>query len=202
MGQTAPVGTTGRPARLRSLVARATDHSTRYALPHLPLADDQAPKEIPTMSNTALPNPSGRRVVVAAGTLWGGGVATAIVAALIAAVGVLICHGVLDIKMVESPLLLPVGDSYALNYAATAFVMAIAATGVAHLLAVTTPRPAVFFRWIVGLVTLAAVAMPFASEGSLAGKVSAATINLFIGIAIGSLLSAVLARAIVRSDRP
>jgi len=154
------------------------------------------------MSNTAVPNPSGRQVVVAAGTLWGGGVATAIVAALIAAVGVLICHGVLDIKMVESPLLLPIGDSYALNYAATAFVLAIAATGVAHLLAVTTPRPAVFFRWIVGLVTLAAVAMPFASEGSLAGKVSAATINLFIGIAIGSLLSAVLARAIVSSDRP
>ncbi len=50
------------------------------------------------MSNTALPNPSGRRVVVAAGTLWGGGVATAIVAALIAAVGVLICQGVLDIE--------------------------------------------------------------------------------------------------------
>ncbi len=155
------------------------------------------------MSNTALPNPSGRRVVVAAGTLWGGGVATAIVAALLAAVGVLICQGVLDIDMVESPLLLPIGDSYALNYAATAFLLAIAAAGLAHLLAVTTPRPGVFFRWIVGLVTLAAVAMPFALEGSLAGRVSVATINLAIGIAIGSLLSAVLARAIVViTDRP
>ncbi len=104
--------------------------------------------------------------------------------------------------MVESPLLLPIGDSYALNYAATAFLLAIAAAGLAHLLAVTTPRPGVFFRWIVGLVTLAAVAMPFALEGSLAGKVSAATINLAIGIAIGSLLTAVLARAIVSHHRP
>ena len=153
------------------------------------------------MSTTARPNPSGRRVVVAAGRLWGGGVATACVAALIAAVGVLICDDVLDIDMVESPLLLPLSDTYALNYAATAFLMALAAAGVGHLLAVTTPRPAVFFRWIVGLVTLAAVAMPFASEGSLAGKVCAATINLAIGIAIGSLLSAVLARAVVSSER-
>jgi hypothetical protein len=147
------------------------------------------------------PEPGHGRVVVAAGRLYGGGAATAIVAALIAAVGVLIYDEVLGLEPVEPAYLLPIGDSFALNYAATAFVLALAATGLAHLLAVTTPRPRSFFRWIVGLATLAAVALPFALTGSLASKIGTATINLAIGLAIGSLLTAVLARTVIDPDR-
>jgi len=134
--------------------------------------------------------------VVAVGRLWGGGVAAAVVAALIAVVGALICGEVLGVQLVELPMLLPIGESFALNYAATAFVLALAATGLAHLLAITTPRPRSFFRWIVGLVTLAAVALPFALTGSLASKIATAGINLAIGLAIGSLVTAVLARTV------
>ena len=93
------------------------------------------------------------------------------------------------------------GDSFALSYAATAFVLALVATGLAHLLAVTTPRPRSFFRWIVGLATLAAVALPFALTGSPASKIGTAVINLAIGVAIGSLLTAVLARTVTDPDR-
>jgi hypothetical protein len=147
------------------------------------------------------PEPNGRgRVVVDAGRLWGGGVATACVAALIAAVGVLICDKVLDLHLVR-PVLLPIGDSFALSYAATAFVLALVATGLAPLLAVSTPRPRSFFRWIVGLATLAAVALPFALTGSAASKIGTAVINLAIGVAIGSLLTAVLARTVTDPDR-
>jgi hypothetical protein len=134
--------------------------------------------------------------VVAASRLWAGGVATAFVAALVAAVGVLF-SSVMDIKLVRLPLLLQITDSLALNYAATAFVFALAATGLAHLLTVSTPRPSVFFSWIVGLVTVAMMVMPFAFDASTASKVSTALINMIIGIAIGSLLSAVLARTVV-----
>ena len=42
--------------------------------------------------------------------------ATAVVAALAAAVGVLICRDLLDVKLVEPPLL-SVTDSFAVNYA-------------------------------------------------------------------------------------
>ena len=122
-------------------------------------------------------------------------------AALIAAVGVLICGEVLGVELVEPAYLLPIGDSFALNYAATAFVLAMAATGLAHLLAVTTPKPRSFFRWIIGLATLAAVALPFALTGSPASKIGTAVINLAIGVAIGSLLTAVLSRTVTDPDR-
>ena len=126
--------------------------------------------------------------------------ATAVVAALVAAVGVLVCRDLLHVKLVEPPLL-HVSDSFALNYAVTAFVVALAATGLAHLLSVVTPRPRVFFGWIVALVTVAAMVLPFALEGSTKGKICAAVINLVIGLCIASLLSAVLSRTVVDPER-
>jgi hypothetical protein len=139
------------------------------------------------------------RVVIDAGRLWGGGVATAVVAALVAAVGVLICRDLLDVKLVEPPML-PITDSFAVNYALTAAVLALAATGLAHLLSLVTPRPRVFFSWIVGLITVAAMVVPFALEGSLQGKICAAVINMVIGLSIATLLSAVLSRTVVDAE--
>jgi hypothetical protein len=152
------------------------------------------------MSITNNPGPISRnRVAIDAGRLWGGGAATALVAALAAAVGVLICSEVFDVKLVEPPLL-RLTDSFPVNYAITAGVLALAATGLAHLLSVTTPRPRVFFGWIVGLVTVATMVLPFALEGSLKGKLCVALINLVIGLCITSLLSAVLSRTVVDAE--
>lgn len=153
------------------------------------------------MSVPELSGPArGRGVVVLAGRLWAGGVATGCIAALVAAVGVLLCGSVLDVSLVPT-LVVSITDSLAWNYAITAFVLALAATGAAHLLSVTTPRPRVFFGWLVGLGTVAAVVMPFASEGSLSGKIATALINLAIGIAIGTLLTAVLSRTVTDAER-
>jgi hypothetical protein len=153
------------------------------------------------MSTPNTPEPVSRnRVAIDAGRLWGGGVATAIVAALAAAVGVLICRDLLDVKLVEPPL--PrFTDSFAVNYALTAAILALAATALAHLLSVATPRPRVFFNWIVGLLTVATMVLPFALEGSLQGKICAAVINMVIGLCIASLLSAVLSRTVVDAER-
>jgi drug/metabolite transporter (DMT)-like permease len=140
------------------------------------------------------------RVVIDAGRLWGGGVATAVVAALVAAVGVLICRDLLDVKLVEPPML-RITDSFPINYAITAAILALAATGLAHLLSLVTPRPRAFFNWIVGLITVATMVVPFALEGSLQGKICAAVINMVIGICIASLLSAVLSRTVVDAER-
>ena len=71
------------------------------------------------MSTANTPEPySGKRVVIDAPRLWGGGLATAVVAALVASVGVLVCRNLLDVKLVEPPLL-RVTDSFAVNYALT-----------------------------------------------------------------------------------
>ena len=152
----------------------------------------------------SIPEPSGsaagRGVAVLAGRLWAGGVATGCIAALVAAVGVLLCSSVLNVRLVPT-LMLSITDSLAWNYAMTAFVLALVATGVAHLLSLTTPRPRVFFGWLVGLGTAAAMVMPFAAEGSLAGRISTALINLAVGIAIGTLLTAVLSRTVTDAER-
>jgi Family of unknown function (DUF6069) len=130
---------------------------------------------------------------VDAGRLWAGGAATAVVAALVALVGVLIGNTLLDLGMVEPPLL-PIGDSFAVRYAVTAAALALAATAVAHLLTVTAPRPRSFFSWIVGLVTVVGVVLPFTLDGSAGGKLATAATDLVIGVCILSLVSSVLVR--------
>ena len=132
--------------------------------------------------------------------LWAGGAATAVVAALVALVGVLIGDAVLDLDMVEPPLL-PIGDAFVVRYAVTAACLALVATALAHLLSVTTPRPRAFFSWIVLLATLVGVVLPFAMDGTLGGKLATSFVNLVIGLCILSLLSSVLRRT-TRIPRP
>ena len=104
------------------------------------------------------PEPSRPTRWVEPGPLWAGGVATAVVAALIALV----------------------------------------ATAIMHLLLLTTPRPQLFFGWIIALGTLVAVVYPFSTTAPLDQKVATATVNLILGIAIGMLINGVAARAVRR----
>jgi len=140
-------------------------------------------------------------VAVDARRLWTGGAATACVAALVAWIGVLVGQGVLDINLTTTAVVVRVSDSLSLNYAVTAFLMALAATALAHLLSATTPRPRAFFSWIVGLVTLAAMILPFARGGQTDAAVCVSVINLALGLCIGSLLAAVLSRTVVDTER-
>ncbi len=127
------------------------------------------------------------RPAVDPGGLWAGGVATAVVAALVALAGVLIWDGVLDVEMVEPPLL-EVGESFNEQYAVTAAVLALAATGLAHLLILAAPRPLSFFTWIMGLATVVGFAIPFTLDGTTEGQVATSTVNLVLGLCITSLV--------------
>ena len=129
---------------------------------------------------------------------WAGAVATAVVAALIALVGILICRWTLGI-----PILAPAGDgawgnAHTGEYVLLAALIAIIAAGVLYLLALGTPQPGMFFDWIMGLSTLVAVVYPFSTGAPLDQKAATAVVDLVLGIAIMSLLSAVAARAVRR----
>ena len=137
------------------------------------------------------------RPKVDAGRLWTGGLATAAVAALVAVVGVLIARGLFDI-----PLLAPtgegtLGDASTARLAVLAAAAALVATGLMHLLLLSTPRPGQFFTWIVVLATLIAVILPFLTDAQLDTKLATAAINLAVGLTIASLVSGV-ARSAVR----
>jgi Family of unknown function (DUF6069) len=141
----------------------------------------------------------GQRVRPDSGQFWAGAVATAVVAALIALVGILICRWTLNI-----PILAPAGDgawgdAHTGEYALVAALVALVAAGLLYLLMLSTPQPDLFFRWIIGLVTLIVVVYPFSSSAPLDQKVATAVVNLVLGLAIASLLSAMAARAIRRS---
>jgi Family of unknown function (DUF6069) len=141
--------------------------------------------------------PSGASRTVDAGRLWTGGAATAVVAALVALVGVLICRGLLDVPVLAPTDQGTLGDATTFRLAALAALAALLATGLLHLLLLSTPRPGQFFTWIVTLATVAAALAPFLTDADLDEKVATSAIYLAIGIAIGSLLSGV-ARSAVR----
>jgi Family of unknown function (DUF6069) len=140
------------------------------------------------------------RVRVDAGRLWTGGLATALVAALIAVVGVLIARGLFDVPVLAPDREGALGNANTGRLAALAAVAALAATGLMHLLLVSTPRPFRFFSWIISLLTLLAVLAPFMTDAELATQVATAAIFLVIGLAIGSLVSGA-ARSAIRVAR-
>lgn len=136
------------------------------------------------------------RPKVDAGQLWAGGVATAVVAGLVALAGVLISRWLLTIPILAPKQQGAYGDIHTTTFVLAAAAAALVATALAHLLAVSTPRPVTFLAWIIGLATLIIVIFPFSTAAPLTQKAATAVVDLAIGIAIGSLLSGVVARAV------
>lgn len=121
--------------------------------------------------------------------LWSGGLATAVVAALAAVVGLLVVRELLDVPVITPEMLF--GQSQAANLAVFAAIAALVATGLLHLLLVSTPSATSFFSWICTLATVAVALWPFMFDATLASKVCSAVLYLVVGTAIVSLLSGV-----------
>ena len=133
---------------------------------------------------TAAPRP-----VLDAARLWTGGLATAVVAALIGLVGVLVLR-VLATNVPQIGVAAGLHTSSAAVLLCTiAAIAALVATGVAHLLLVSTPRPLAYLGWIIGLATAAAAVLPLTAGLPLAAALASGVINLVIGMAIGSLVA-------------
>jgi hypothetical protein len=137
------------------------------------------------------------RPAVNAGRLWAGGAATAAVAALIAIVGILLGRGLFDVAVLAPEGDGVWGDASTGWYAVAAALAALVATGVVHVLLVTTPRPMRFFGWVVALATVVAMLAPFVTEESFGSRMCTAVLNLVLGIAIGSLVAGTARTAVV-----
>jgi hypothetical protein len=133
-----------------------------------------------------------------AGRLWAGGLATALVAALVAVAGIVVTRGLLHV-----PVLAPKGDGMwgnanTLTYALWSGAGALVATALLQVLVLTTPRYGRFFTWIMALAIAIATALPLGLVTDLTSRVATAVINLVIGIAITTTLNAVGRTAIRR----
>jgi hypothetical protein len=145
--------------------------------------------------------PSSDRPVVDAGKLWAGGFATAIVAVLIAVIGILITRGLFDIAILAPKDKGTWESASALPYAVVAAAGAFVATGLMHVLLLTTPRPTLFFGWIMFLVTVVVAVWPFTTNAALEAQVATAALNAIIVIAIWSLVAGTAGRALSPASR-
>ena len=145
--------------------------------------------------------PVEHRPVVDATRLWAGGLATAVVAALIGLVGVLVVRVAFHVALYAPAGSAALGSSASVTtLCLVAAGAALAATGLAHLLLLSTPRPLAYLGWIVGLTTAVAVVIPFLGATALAVTGAAEVIHLIIGLAIGTLVAGSAAAA-TRSGR-
>lgn len=154
-------------------------------MPRDPRARTQRPHQ-----STPLPELDERR-------FRAGGLATSIVAALIAFVGVVVARGIFKV-----PLLDPAGSGVwggagTVAYAFVAFACGLLATGLLFLLLRTTPSPITYFGWIVGLLTAAAAVIPLTMGADLAETVATALINAAIGMAIATLTVSAAQRSVL-----
>jgi hypothetical protein len=102
------------------------------------------------------------------------------------------------------PVLAPSADGAYGDVSTTALVLlaaaaALAATGLVHLLMLNTPRPFLFFGWIVTLVTTLVVVYPFSTTAPLDAKIATAAVELAIGAMIGTLVGGAAARSITNA---
>ncbi|WP_112138885.1 DUF6069 family protein [Glycomyces dulcitolivorans] len=152
---------------------------------------DQNYREQPTRPYAAVEPQRDDRPRVDAGRLWAGGFGTAVVAALVALVGILLVRGVLGIHILSPSDAGAYGDATTTTYAFGAFAVAILATGAVHMLLLLMPRPMAFFNWIMLLVVAVGVLIPFTVQAEVASQVATAAVNLVIGLCIMSLLNSV-----------
>ncbi len=134
------------------------------------------------------------------GRLWAGGVVTALVAAGVALVGVLLVH-----KLPHASLLSFDGTKEPADDAKTmlpilAAVAALVATGLLHLLMTTTPRAGQFFAWIGALVLALVVLELFVAGDDKVSQFVTSAFYVLIGIVIISSLFGV-SRTAVRYRR-
>ncbi|MGH3097008.1 MAG: DUF6069 family protein [Streptosporangiales bacterium] len=131
--------------------------------------------------------------------LWGGGLATMLVAVGVAVVGVLAIETVFSLPQVlRYTGEVSVGDK--VHLATLSAIAALLATALLHVLTVSAPRAEKFFGWIVGLVVVLVILQELLTGFELRNRLAASALYLVIGIAIASLLHGV-ARGAVRYQR-
>lgn len=129
------------------------------------------------------------------GRLWAGGVATAVVAALVAVVGLLIARGLFGVAVLAPKGNGIWGNANTVTYALCAAAAALLATGLMHVLSLGTSAPAQFFGWIMVLITAIAIVLPLTLAVQVDAKIATALINLAIGAVIAMLVTTVAGTA-------
>lgn len=133
-----------------------------------------------------------------AGRLWAGGAVSALVAAGVALIAVLVMQRLFDVT-VRTPTGGHPGDALTALPIGAALVTLLA-TGLLHLLMATTPSAPHFFGWITGLALALVLLVVILNDTKPITRIETGAFYLLIGVAIISSLLAV-SRTAVRYHR-
>lgn len=159
----------------------------------VPVAATQPPGIFPpTAAAAPPPQPSGP--TIDNGRYWAGVVATAMVAALVGVVGVIILDQIFEIDLIVKDVFGT--DSVGAAYVVGGVLAAVVAGALLQLLVLSTPKPRAFFGWLMFLGIVVAAVIPFTWTDSTESAAWSGFVNLLVGIAIWSLLTGVLSRTL------
>ena len=139
-----------------------------------------------------------RRPDVVESRLWAGGLATAAVAALVAAVVLLVARGVFGVPVLVQNRDGQVVTASLFTYAGLAALGALAATALMDVLLHAAPKPFTFFTWIVLLATFVAGVLPLTVKVNLDSTIATIIGNLLIGFTILAIIPGVARSALRR----
>lgn len=169
-----------------------TDPAGQY--PYRPV-DDAAAGTGRTPVDDAVDQAYDPRLTVEPGRFFSGTLATALVTALVAFVGVLVFEVLLDRRIVPPVDLFSTG-SHQSAYAIDGALFALLAAGILVLLAVSTPRPTLFFGWLMVLALIVLAITPFTLTSHTDRAIFSAIINVAVVASAWSLLAGVASRTI------
>jgi hypothetical protein len=89
---------------------------------------------------------------------------------LIALVGILICRWLFNVSILAPRQDGAWGDAVTAEHAVAAAAAALVATAIMHLLLLATPRPRLFFIWIIALATVIAAVFPFGTSAPVSRR--------------------------------
>jgi hypothetical protein len=135
-----------------------------------------------------------------AGRLWAGGVVTALVAAGVALVAVMVSDKLLHVTLLNPDGTREAADDAMVMLPLLVAIVTLLATGLLHLLMTTTPRAPQFFASIGALVMVLVLLQVYLSASDVTGRLATGVLYLLVGVVIISSLSGV-ARTAVRYHR-
>jgi Family of unknown function (DUF6069) len=129
---------------------------------------------------------------------WVGALLTAMLTALGGIIGLVVAHGIAHVPVLflDGSGLVPV---HAAVYGLVTALIALVAAGLYNGMLHVAPRPAVYYCWLIGLLTLLAGLLPFTTAAVLSSQVALAAMNVLVGLII--LVMVPLAAENARTER-
>jgi hypothetical protein len=114
---------------------------------------------------------------------WVGAAITAVVAALVGVVGLIVAHGIVHVPVMfgSGHALTPVNATL---YGLVAAAIALGAAGLFDGMLHVAPRPVAYYSWLIALLTILAALLPFTTTAVIGSQIAVSAMNLGVGLIV------------------